>query len=430
VQLEIAFQKSNSAPELQNPCSVDGAEGLNTLVTWSTNKPDGWQMPAEHAASPDSDVQVSVYHDLKSLESTWREFQEKAAGTFYQTFDWCDAWFQTVGANEQVEPRIVVGRGKDQKLLFLLPFMVRRTKLANLLEWIGARQITYGYGLFDRAFLPRANAWFGSSGWRILRQIEGADAVRLGELPAELHGMPHPLSGWFTTVAANRSYTMELQPDFEGLHARKRSGESRRGSKKRDLALSKLGKLEFLLPASTEDAIACLDQMFDHQEERLAERGIRGIFGTRERAFVKELARRPHALLPYHLTLDGNLVAMMLGGQYDSTYWALVSSLCPGSLRKYSPGDAALRRTIAACCASGMRRFDFSSGDSDYKSTWADSLIPLWECIRILNFRGAVWAAGSLAFVTLKRLVKRSPILWSIFGHVRRLTRYVPPSSS
>lgn len=403
---------------------------MNTLVTWSTDKPASWQMQAQTASSSDPGVQVSVYHDLKSIEFIWREFQEKAAGTFYQTFDWCDAWFQTVGANEQAEPRIVVGRGKDQTLMFLLPLMVRRTRFVSVLEWIGSRQIAYGYGLYDRAFLPRAKSWFGSIGWSILRQIEGADAVRLGELPVELHGAPHPLSGWFSTIAANRSYTMELQPEFEELHARKRSGDSRRGSRKRDLALSKLGKLEFLLPASIEDTLARLDQMFDHQQERLAERGIRGIFGSRERAFVKELARRPDALLPYHLTIDGNLVAMMLGGQYDNTYWALVSSLCPGSLRKYSPGDAALRRTIAACCANGMRRFDFSSGDSDYKTVWADTVIPLCECIRILRLRGAVWAAAALAFVRLKRHVKQSPILWSIFARVRHLTRHGPPSSS
>lgn len=364
-------------------------------------------------------IEITVNHDIDSMADDWQSFQTRAAGTLYQTFEWCKAWIETAQDRDSNAVRIVVGRSGSDNIVFLLPFVVRATSRVRVLEWIGARQINYGYGLFDRRFLPGAVEWFQSRGWYIPALLDGVDAVRLNDMPEHLHGYRHPLAGWFTIVSANHSYRTALQENYDHLYTAKRSGETRRGNRKRDSKLEKTGELRFGLPSSNQETHELLEQMFMHQERRLAEAGIRDVFSPSERAFVHRLADTPGLLLPFHLSIDGELASMMLGAEFDDTYWALISSLNPEIAHRYSPGDAALRRMIEACCQRGLKHIDFSSGDTPYKSHWADEAIPLHETIRFLTWKGAFWAAGSLAATASKRTIKQSDILWPLFTWFR-----------
>jgi CelD/BcsL family acetyltransferase involved in cellulose biosynthesis len=360
-------------------------------------------------------IRVAVVHDLRDFAPEWRAFQGRAAGTFYQTYEWCAAWLATVGEECGASPVIVTGRDCLNRLLFILPFSLRRRGGARVLEWIGARQIGYGYGMFDREFLPGAAEWFETRGWDILRRAAEADAVCLNCMPQRLHGHPHPLTGWFSFQGRNRSYLMALDADYEALYARKRSAETRRGNRKRDAKLRALGEVSFGLPKGIADAKEKLGQMFEQQERRLSEAGIGAVFGAAERAFVDRLADCDEPrLLAYHLSAGGRMEAMMLGGYYDGTYWAMISSLGDGPARRFSPGDLALRLTIEACCKAGLKTFDFSTGDTAYKSHWADDIVPHHETVRAVTARGYPFAAVAAAVELAKRSIKTTPVLWEL----------------
>lgn len=366
-------------------------------------------------------IALEVTSDLQPLEVEWRIFEQRAAGTFYQSFDWCRTWLETVGRDRKVEPRIVIGRNRNGAIAFLLPLAIRRLRGCRVIEWLTTGELGYGYGLYDRGFLPEAAAWFAGEGWRIVELAGPADALLLRDMPETLQGFAHPLLHWFSFRGRNSSLRLSIAEGFEAVHARKRSAESRRGQRKRDARLARLGEVAFGLPATREETHRQLDQMFDQQRERLALSGVHGVYGPAERQFIHRLADVPGpALLPYRLMVGGKMAAMMLGGNYNGTYWALISSIAQGPASRYSPGDAALRRTIEACARRGMSEFDFSSGDTSYKSQWADETIDLFEAVRGLTAKGYLWAFATGGAIFAKRLIKRSPILWQIARELRR----------
>jgi CelD/BcsL family acetyltransferase involved in cellulose biosynthesis len=125
-------------------------------------------------------------------------------------------------------------------------------------------------------------------------------------------------------------------------------------------------------------------------------------------------------LLPYYMMADGELEAVALGGHHGGGYWALISSLGSPRLRRFSPGDALLRRTIEACCARGLKFFDFSSGSFDYKLAWADQSISLHHAVRGITWRGYVWALARTLALSAKRAIKRTPLLWNVLNRTRR----------
>ncbi len=381
-------------------------------------------MPAIRRAQGLPLVEVSVHAQVAELEADWLDFQSRAAGTLYQSYHWCRTWQETVGAARGIQPRIVVGREAHGRISFILPFAIRRTHGIRVLEWLGGNQSGYGYGLYARGFLGRAAEWFACEGWRILDAAGPVDAIELADMPARWNSHPHPLSAWFSIKGPNVSYVMALDRCYEAIYAAKRSGATRRGNRKRDAKLAKEGALQFGLPATPLETHRLLDEMFAQQSSRLGESGIRGVFEESERAFIHRLADLPSGpiLLPYHLSIDGELIAMMLGGHFGGGYWALISSLAARS-RRYSPGDAALRQTIGACCQRGLSFFDFAAGDSAYKLHWADERISLYYGIRGLTLKGYAWAAMRMAAISAKRAVKRSPLLWDV-ARAARATFY------
>lgn len=372
-------------------------------------------------------VTVAAFTDIAALEGDWRELEEEGVATLYQSYAWCRAWLETAGRHMGVKPVAVAGQDEHGRLLFLLPLQIRRRLGVRVLEWLGAPHGNYGHGLFHRDFLPLARAWFDGNLARVLAAAGRYDAISLREIPVTLQGIASPLAGHFNLRSVNHSYGLHLAPDFEALHRRKRDREDRRMARKKLDRLHAQGKVTMDLPASAAELHQTLAIMFAQQEGRLAERGVHGVFGPAERRFVHHLAdlQEPGhlALVPYALKLDGKILAVMLGAVHGGTFWALISSLAPGDIRKSSPGDLALRHAIESCCTEGLTYLDFSSGDSRYKTSWADDVIELRAIVGAVNLRGFAFALLLAAHQPLKRGIKQSPLLMAAASNLRKIVR-------
>ena len=391
--------------------------------------PESYQQVCERNVAPSvippsSRLAIDVLRTLDAALPVWRGFERQAQGTLYQNSLWCRAWVETVGQHLNVKPRIVLARSPAGTPQFILPLQIRKRHGLRVLEWLGSPHHNYGHGLFDPGFMPAAGQWFEDHWDRVLDEIGGFDAIALTEMPERLAGIEHPLLGLTNLRAANPSFGLRLEADFEQLHARKKSGERRRAARKHANALAQLGPVSFGLPGSKAELHALIDVMFGQQQSRLAELGVYRVFGPAERLFVHRLAELQNEydpiLAPYHLTCDGKVLAVMLGGLHGNCYWALISSLAPGPLRKHSPGDLALRNTIEACCQRGLTMIDFSAGDSSYKRAWADDVIDMRVIFRGRNLAGVMWAGAMALRLLLKRQIKGTPILLGLSLWLRR----------
>src|SRR5262245_44085284 len=114
------------------------------------------RLPIQVAVPAMVRVRIDIHCNVQALEAEWLRFQKHAAGTFFQTSQWCKAWLDTAGQAARVRPLVVLGRNPEGDLLFILPFCIRHRQGCRVLEWMGGQQMTYGYGLYDRRFLRQA----------------------------------------------------------------------------------------------------------------------------------------------------------------------------------------------------------------------------------------------------------------------------------
>ncbi len=377
--------------------------------------------------SPPPTVKLERYDALCAAQDVWVAFQAHAMGTFYQTYEWCAHWHETVQPSADRKPVVITGRSDDGKIAFLLPLAIVRVSGVRVLCWLSQPDQSYGFGLYDRDFLTRCGGTIAHLWPQIVAMAgQNTDVVHLSALPEALRDQPHPLSALFSVRGANRAYGMRLTSDFDAIYRTKRSGQTRRGNKKRDARLAQSGEMSFGLPRTPDHTRECLSRMFNDQDRRLSATGVRNVFSKERRALIYQLVDTKiagrDALLPFQLSIDGEMQAMMLGGQFDNSYWALIASLREDDrFKRLSPGDASLRRTIAACCEAGFTYFDFGPGDSDYKRYWADDIIGLHEIIVAQTLRGHIWRVGKVLQISLKRQIKDSDMLWRITRSIRAM---------
>lgn len=369
---------------------------------------------------------INLHNKLEEIECEWLNLQNDGWCTFFQSYEWAKAWQDTTGVAHGVDPKIICAKDTSGKTVFILPFMVSKQAGCKVLTWHGTSELTYGMGLFDREFLQHNPNCIENSWDEILDLLENIDLINLEKQPDELDGVNNPLSFLFTTRGANQSYRMDVHSDYEALYAQKRSSSSRRSARKRDKKLYDAGDVQFGLSQFGSDTGQLIDTMIDHQRIRLGKRGIHEIYDDDRLAFLQELALArgqdgQPVFLPYHLKFNDEIYAVMLGGRFQSTYWAMISSLTPDPKHySLSPGDLALRLTIQDVCNNQYKNFDFAAGDTKYKQNWADGSVSLFESISAVTLKGSLMTMAAKSITTVKRAIKQSPKLFSLAQNVRK----------
>ena len=378
------------------------------------------------SAIPVRGLRLAVCARAEQIKDEWLSLQKSGWVTPYQSFDWVNTWQHEISDPRGEDVRIITVRDEAGVLQAIFPLVVQTSWGTRTVRWISDSQINYGMPVMSQAF---AASIADDCKWllaELMNQLDRVDAVHLDKQPATWGGKPNPLSGLFTDVGANSTYLFNLAPDFDALYRQKRSKSTRRNNKRRDVKLERMGPLEFGLPSEPEQTERVINTLFRFVETRLAEKGIKDPYGQTGRSFYQALARLPKdaalQLSPYYLSVDGEIVSVMMGSEFKGVFSGLVCSITDGPQKEFSPGDAALRRTIKACCEKRLMKFDFSAGHSDYKMHWAEEVIPLHDTVHAVTGAGYKYVAIARPGLSTKRLIKRSDWLWRTIKQARKLS--------
>ena len=107
--------------------------------------------------------------------------------------------------------------------------------------------------------------------------------------------------------------------------------------------------------------------------------------------------------------------AIVFGG----CYYHVLSSYCDGGLTRYGPGTLHLRELLAYAIKLGLRQFDFTIGDEQYKLEWCDLRLNLCDYGVATTWRGWPVSAASDIRRRLKRSIKQTPLAWRLVSKLR-----------
>ena len=379
------------------------------------------------SASDPARITISVHHDLAAIEAEWRRFEATADCTPFQTFDWLSAWQRHVGSVKDVTPAIVTVRRGDL-LLLLLPLGIERRGSARRLIFLGGTLVDYNAPLLAPEFAALAPDGFLPL-WRDIRAALQAsptarhDVIAFDKLPARVGTQPNPMLALSVQLHPSGAYETPLLPDWEQFYASKRSSSTRRRDRTKLKRLGELGAVKFVNPGNVAELALTFDLMVQQKSKAFARMGVPNLFAPPGHlAFYRELATSPRYRSLVHLSrLDvGNTwAALNLGLTFRDCYFHILASYDDGETSRFGPGAAHLRELLRYAIERGLKRFDFTVGDEPYKRDWCDSEHQLFDYAAITSVRGIPAAAITLGWGRAKRMIKRSPKLWSAVMRLR-----------
>ncbi|WP_342165812.1 GNAT family N-acetyltransferase [Methylobacterium sp. SD21] len=354
---------------------------------------------AEQPAAP---VEYRVEVARRAGESA---FRGGFAPTIFQTATWLDSWYETLAGRDDVTTLVVTIRdGRTGDLALVLPLVMRRIGPLRVIEFADLNLTDYNAPLLGPA-APRSRAE-AIRLWRAVRRaLPRADLIRLAKMEADQGQRPNPLTLLPGAVAcALNGNVIRIDGDYDGWRRTGLEKTVRKELERSWRVFSKNPGAAFVRVTEPEQAQRLLAAIDQRQETRMASLGAEYFLNEPDvAAFYRRLVERAladgNAVLTA-LMADGDaepeMVAGLLGLRQGDRYIMIRIGQTGGKWANCSPGRLIIERTMAALHAEGVRTFDFSIGNYDYKRRFGCQALPLVDVVRPLSWRGLAPAARAL----------------------------------
>jgi D-aspartate ligase len=389
----------------------------------------GAAAPDLHFRDVPSNLSLRIYSDMAAVEAEWRRFERHADCTAFQTFDWLATWQRNVGIRAGARPVIAIGRFDEGETAILLPLCVMSELSIRRLCWLGQELCDYNAPLLARNFSQRVAPDRFLAAWRELRERVQSDPqlrydwIDFKKMPETIGAQTNPLIYLGVTPNASGVHLTHLGDDWEKFYTAKRSSATRRRDRAKRKRMAEHGEVRFVTAVNAADARRTLEILMEQKSRSLARRGIADIFARPgHREFYLDLAANPQSRHLVHISrveVGTACAATNLGVIFDDCYYHVLTSYDDGVLANYGPGALHLRELMAHAIGLGLQRFDFTIGDEPYKLEWSDTDLKVYDYGAAATWRGLPARCASMAWQTIKRFIKQTPLMWRLVSQAR-----------
>lgn len=354
----------------------------------------------------------------------WRQAAPRlSAGhrTAFQHGYWLDAWYQ---AFHDVAPLIAVisdaATGEDIALVPMISHVRRGIRIVEFAD-LGVSDNNAPILALDAALDAVAMDAIGGALVEALRALPDCfDLLRLRKMPAHVSGKPNPLVAMGRIGSSSLNGNVVLMGDD---YADYQAAIKRMQMPRCWRVFSRHAGARFEIATDIARAHELLDVIDIQQQERMQQLGLRFVLNDAVHGrFYRDVARQGVAegyAVISALVCDEGIVATTFGVRYGATYYLLRIGHAGKPWANCSPGLLVTERTMAALHAQGVRRFDLSIGNHDYKRRFGAEPVPLTDVSVALSWRGLPFVLRDHAAQGLRRHPRLAALAARAMGKAR-----------
>lgn len=358
----------------------------------------------------------------------WAELETIAPCSAYQTQAFARAWLATLG--QDLTPLFIAAKDHEDRVVALFCLGIETLGPLRRAIFLGAKDSNFNLGLF-RTPQSFTRADIEALFKQAARQLGNAapDIFLLLNLPYQWAGVPNPLALLPHQKSPSFAYGTLLPREAEQFFSAKQSKERRKKLRKKEARLAEIGAQRHLTNDDEETARKILDAFISQKTARCEAQAIDVDFGDpcRQRFFERLGVPRDgqSPVLEVHALACGEKIIAVFGGlPHRDTFSGMVMSFdADPDIARSSPGELLLLKAIATQCARGVTRFDLGIGEADYKTTYCETTIELFDVIMPATLRGRLFAPLLRLQLRLKRLIKHNPQLLARLRHGKQALR-------
>ncbi|WP_257192608.1 MULTISPECIES: GNAT family N-acetyltransferase [unclassified Bradyrhizobium] len=338
----------------------------------------------------------------------WRQAASRlSAGrrTAFQHGYWLEAWYQ---AFDDVAPLIAVicdaATGKEIAIVPMISHVRRGIRIVEFAD-LGVSDKNAPIVAPDAALNAAAANAIGMALVEALRALpDRFDLLRLRKMPVQVGGKPNPLVALGRIGSCSLNGNLVLLGDDYGAY---QASIKRMQMPRCWRVFDRHQGARFEIAADVARARELLDVMDVQQQARMQNLGSPFVLNDETHArFYRDVVRQGlgegYAVVSA-LVCDEGVIGTSFGVRQGATYYLLRISHAGDSWSSCSPGLLIIERTMAALHAKGVRRFDLSIGNQDYKRRFGAERMPLTDVSVALSWRGLPFAWRDHAAQGLRR---------------------------
>ncbi|MBZ0218715.1 MAG: hypothetical protein K8F25_19315, partial [Fimbriimonadaceae bacterium] len=96
---------------------------------------------------------LRVCRSFDEVRSAWRALENEAHVSPFETLNWCENWWQHVGAKSGAQLVLVNGIGPDGNIGFILPLMEKKVGPISIAQSLGDKNAAYLSPIYRTAYL-------------------------------------------------------------------------------------------------------------------------------------------------------------------------------------------------------------------------------------------------------------------------------------
>jgi len=381
------------------------------------------QAPAAVVARPPRPfATVDICATLEEARPAWLALAQEAVASPYQSFDFVNLRFATVGAAEGASPLIVVARDESGRPVALLPLSRRARGPLRLAVFAGGKDANFNLGLFRSPGDWSGDdvaALFAEAGARARPRV---DAFLLANQPPSWRGVANPLAQTKRQPSPSFAYSSALPDDFAIWLGARVSKEAKKKMRKKRARLEATAPVVHRRAATASEIDGALAAFHAQRRARAEATGAPDPYASPPAQ--RFLARLAHdGALELHALSHGDRIIAVFGALPGAER---LSGLFIGfdgdpEIARSSPGEILLHAVVADAIARGFAEFDLGIGEARYKDEACEIVEPLFDSAFAVTLKGRLAAAAFLAAQRAKRAAKHSPRVKAMHARLRRL---------
>lgn len=336
-------------------------------------------------------------------------------GSTFQSPFWLSAWFRALGDVEGLDRFLVLVEDQAGLPLLALPLVRRVLNNVRVIEAPDLGVSDYAAPLVRRSALgslPHPELLWE----RIKAMLPPADLLHFCRQPPVIRGMVNPLYG-HSAARRNRlnGWVLPLGACWDEYFA-SLSPKMREKLKKMGRKFDREPCGARKLVTTVDEAMAILDDLERLQGERIERKGLAyHLDEPAVRAFYRTLIKTGLPAGKVQMTallVEGKTVAANLGviSGNELVYLRVANEF--GDWARHALGLVVTELAISEAQRRGIRTFDFTMGNYDYKRRFGAIEMPLQDLVLPLNWRGWPVAIGW----HLRAWASTVPLLRRLFG--------------
>jgi CelD/BcsL family acetyltransferase involved in cellulose biosynthesis len=312
---------------------------------------------------------------LRSLKAEWEHLHRASSAGLFQSFDWAEAWAQSIGTFERAIRILTVTDG-DRGCI--VPLIVQRHLGVRRLRWLGVEVTDYCDVL-------------ASGAWDI---VDLAAAIRSHLPPADIVELRQIRTG----SLASRIFNTADQPDMSCPYITVAESRFPKDILYAERRAAASGKLTYEVATDTASRADIAAFVIAQKRLALSRQGRNTAeFDLTVTPFLRSLAELEFLPVarPYfsRLILDGQTMAAQIAFIEGATLLYYLPAF-DFAHRLHSPGHLLMLNLLRDAAAMGLRTVDLLRGEEPYKFKWTTSTRVLSRAGWPVTLRGRAFAFG------------------------------------